>query len=133
MIITKYPLYKMIRYSDMKEMKYVVIDNNYKIVDKYATSWIPKEEWKSSKIASVLFPFSIERTTRSSDYVQFKVKFNGHLSWIGILFALLATFICKRFVYREKLRTNWIDFIIVFGTGIFGAITVLLIRPEPWD
>ena len=127
------PLYKKIRYSDMKEMKYVVIDNNYKIVDKYATSWMPKEEWKSSKIASALFPFSIERTTGNSDYVQFKVKFNGHLSWIGILFALLATFICKRFVYREKLRTNWIDFIIVFGTGIFGAITVLLIRPEPWD
>ncbi|MBU0710673.1 DUF4857 domain-containing protein [bacterium] len=127
------PLHKLISYSDSREMKCVLLDNDYKVVNRYHSSWTPKEEWISSKVAAILFPFDIETQSRNSDYKYLKVNFNGITSLIGILIALLATFFCKRFVYRDELTNNWFDFVIVAVSGIFGAIAVLFIRPEPWD
>ncbi len=127
------PLYRTIRYFNEEYSTCVVTDQDYRIIDTYETSWTPKSEWKSSKVAAILFPFHIERENPNTDYIQFDFKCAGWSSLFGILLALITTVLVKRLVYREELKNNWIDLIIVAVSGIYGALAVLLIRPEPWD
>lgn len=127
------PIYRMVKYYDDKGLTYTVMDSNYNYIDTYQTSWTPREEWTSSKIAAIVFPFSIERTSKNYRYIKFKFVFNGKLSLIGILLGLIITYFLKIYLYHEKLRNNWFDFIIVLFSGLFGTLAVLLIRPEPWD
>jgi len=127
------PIYRTIKYFNDQELKCIVTDKDYKVIDTYETSWLPKTEWTSSKIAASLFPFQVERQNAHTDYILFNLNFNGWLALIGIFLALSITVLVKKLVYREKLRENRFDLLLVAVTGLFGALAVLLIRPEPWD
>lgn len=127
------PIYRTIKYFNDQELKCIVTDKDYKVIDTYETSWLPKTEWTRSKIAASLFPFQVERGNDRTDYILFNLKFNGWLALIGIFLALSITVLVKKLVYREKLRENWFDLLIVAVTGLYGALAVLLILPEPWD
>lgn len=127
------PIYRTIKYFNDQELKCIVTDKDYNIIDTYETSWLPKTEWTRSKIVASLFPFQVERENARTDYILFNLKFNGWLALIGIFLALGITVIMKKVVYRENLKENWFDLLIVAVTGLYGALAVLLIRPEPWD
>ena len=127
------PIYRTFKYYNDHELKCVVTDRDYNIVDTYETRWTPKSEWARSKIAAAIFPFQLDRQGNRTDYILFNLHFNGWLAIIGILLALTVTIIVKTVVYREKLRDNWFDIFIVAVTGLYGALAVLLIQPEPWD
>jgi len=127
------PIYRMVKYYDDKGLTYTVMDSNYNYIDTYQTCWTPREEWTSSKIAAIVFPFSIERKSGDYRYIKFKFVFTGKLAFIGILLGLIITLFLKVNIYHEKLRDNWFDFVIVLFSGLFGTLAVLLIRPEPWD
>lgn len=127
------PIYRTIKYFNDQELKCIVTDKDYNIIDTYETSWLPKTEWTRSKIVASLFPFQVERENARTDYILFNLKFNGWLALIGIFLALGITVIVKKAVYRENLKENWFDLLIVAVTGLYGALAVLLIRPEPWD
>jgi len=133
LLFTIDPIYRTIKYFNDQELKCIVIDKDYNIIDTYETIWLPKTEWTSSKIAASLFPFQVERENARTDYVLFNLKFNGWLALIGIFLALGITVIVKTVVYRENLKENRFDLLIVAVTGLYGALAVLLIRPEPWD
>jgi hypothetical protein len=127
------PIYRTLKYFNDQELKCIVTDKDYKIIDTYETSWLPKTEWTRSKIAVSLFPFQVERENARTDYILFNLKFNGWLAFIGIFLALGITMTVKTVIYRENLKENWFDLLIVAVTGLYGALAVLLIRPEPWD
>jgi len=128
-----YPTYRSFNYSSDRKSIVVTTDTNYNIIKTYETSWIPKSEWTRSKIAAALFPFQIERENARTDYILFNLKFNGWLALIGIILALCVTIFIKVFIYRENLKENWFDLLLVAATGFYGALAVLLIQPEPWD
>ena len=132
-LLTIDPIYRTIKYFNDQELKCIVTDKDYKIIDTYKTSWLPKTEWTRSKIVASLFPFQVERENARTDYILFNLKCNGWLALIGIFLALCITVIMKKVVYRENLKENWFDLLIVAVTGLYGALAVLLIRPEPWD
>lgn len=127
------PLYRTIKYYNDHEVTCIATDLNYNPIDKYTTSWTPKSEWTRSKIAAALFPFQIERQNERTDYILFNLHYNGWLALIGILIALGITIIVKTMVYKEKLKENWFDLLVVAFSGLYGALAVLLIQPEPWD
>ncbi|MDO9547685.1 MAG: DUF4857 domain-containing protein [Candidatus Marinimicrobia bacterium] len=127
------PIYRTIKYYSDQELKCIVTDKDYNIIDTYETRWLPKSEWTSSKIAAAIFPFQAERENARTDYILFNLKFNGWLALIGTFLALLTTLAVKTMVYRENLKENWFDLLLVAVTGLYGALAVLLIRPEPWD
>lgn len=127
------PIYRTIQYSNDHEKTCVVTDINYNTIDKFTAHWTPKSEWTRSKIAAALFPFQVERQNENTDYILFKLHYNGWIALIGILIALGATIIIKKTVYKENLKENWLDLLIVALSGIYGALAVLLIQPEPWD
>jgi len=124
---------RVIKYFSNQELKCLVTDTEYTIVNSYQTSWTPKIEWTRSKIAAALFPFKVDRQNSRTGYVLFDLKINGWLAMIGILLSLGITILVKINVYHENLKENWIDLVIVAGTGLYGALAVLLFRPEPWD
>jgi len=127
------PIYKTIKYSNDEELKCVVTDKDYNVIDTYEASWVPKAEWTRSKIAAAIFPFQIERISDRTDYKLFHLIINGGLALIGIFLALIVTIFVKTAIYRENLKENWFDLLVVAVTGLYGALAVLLIRPEPWD
>ncbi|HCK99634.1 MAG TPA: hypothetical protein DHW42_05970 [Candidatus Marinimicrobia bacterium] len=127
------PIYKTVRIFNKQELYCTVMDQNYNIVDTFQIAMSPKSERFCSKVAALLFPLSVERTNANTDYVLFNIQFAGWLAFIGIAVALLIAVFIKKRVYQENLRENWIDFLIVAISGLFGTLAVLLIRPEPWD
>jgi len=127
------PIYKTVRIFNKQELHCIVMDQNYNIIDTCRIAGSPKSERLSSKAAALLFPLSVERANANTDYVLFNIHFAGWLAFIGIAIALLITLFIKKRVYQENLKENWIDFPIVAISGLFGALAVLLIRPEPWD
>jgi len=127
------PIYKTLKYFNDQELKCIVTDKDYNIIDTYEINWLPKTEWTRSKIAAALFPFQFERENARTDYILFNLKFNGWLALIGIFLALGIIVVIKTVVYREKLKENRFDLLLVAVTGLYGALAVLLIRPEPWD
>jgi len=127
------PIYRTFKYYSDKELKCIVTDHDYNVIDTYQTSWTPKTEWVSSKIAASIFPFQAERENARTDYILFNLKFSGWLALIGIFLALGITIFVKVRIHGENLKENWFDLLIVAVTGLYGALAVLLIRPEPWD
>lgn len=127
------PIYRTIKYYNDEGLKCVVTDKDYNVIDTYEASWIPKKEWTRSKIAASIFPFQLERESEQTDYKLFHLIFNGGLALIGIFLALIVTVFVKTKIYRENLKENWFDLLVVAITGLYGALAVLLIRPEPWD
>lgn len=127
------PIYRTIKYSSDHKKTCVVTDINYNTIDIFTAHWTPKSKWTRSKIAAALFPFQVERQSKNTDYILFNLHYNGWIALIGILIALGATIIIKKTVYKENLKENWFDLLIVALSGIYGALAVLLIQPEPWD
>jgi len=127
------PIYKTLRIFNKQNLHCIVMDQNYNIIDTYQIAGSPKSERLSSKVAALLFPLSVERTNANTDYVLFNIHLAGWLALIGIAVALLITLFIKKRVYQENLKENRVDFPIVAISGLFGALAVLLIRPEPWD
>lgn len=130
LILHFFPTYRSFQYYDDKHLKCVVTDLNYDVIATYETSWTPKSEWLQSKFANAIFPFSIERRNSKTDYVLFKIQFSNWLALIGIFIALCITLFVKKIVYHENIRAHWWDIVIVAATGLYGALAVLLIRPE---
>lgn len=130
MILYFFPTYRSFEYSDDKHFNCIVTDLEYNVIANHSTDWTPKSEWLQSRIASVIFPFRIERRSHKTDYVLFYLQLNGWLALIGILLALGSTIIIKKAVYREDPKAHWYDLLVVAVTGLYGALAVLLIRPE---
>ncbi len=126
------PLFRTFNFSDDEKSTSIVTDRNYNLIDKFEISGTPKENTITGKIAKTIFPFKIDTYSRNTEYINFDIKINYLLGLIGILISLIIFFIIsrkKQFNYKE----NWFDIVIIALTGVYGLITVLIIKPGYWD
>ena len=126
------PLFRTINFSDNEKSISVVTDKNYNFVDKFEIISTPKENTIAGKIERSLFLFDINTQSSNTQYINFNININYLFGLIGIALSLIIFFIIKRkkqFNYKE----NWFDIVIITLTGVYGLVTVLIIKPGYWD
>jgi hypothetical protein len=126
------PLYRTMQYQNGDTLYCTVTNPNYQIIDTYKEPMLTRSKTKAGQIEKLLFPFVLSTDRSNTTYVHLDFNWNGWRALPGILFMLLLTVVIRR-IRREELTGNWLDYIIVGVTGIFGLLGVGLIKPEPWD
>lgn len=104
-----------------------VFDRNYNLKDKYKGQVVGKDESSQGKIAAYLFPFSLSILSNKSMYVNFFFKvidFRFIIVNIIVLLGVIGFFLFKKI----PINKNLFALIIVFLTGIYGLVSVLVIR-----
>ena len=105
----------------------VVTDRNYDVVNRYSEAWKDNYDLNAGIIASYVFPFTLHLNDSNSSYSNFYFEFSGVQSLIGtFILALLSYFILVR--RKIEVKKGWFDLVLVFFTGIFGFIAVLLVK-----
>ncbi len=107
-------------------LKAVVTDRKYNVVDKYEESWPTKFERTPGIVASYLFPFTVSLSDRSSSFLDLYVRCSHWAGLVGIALSLVIV-LTVWFVRKKKIAARWFDLLVVAGTGVFGLVAVLLI------
>ncbi len=107
-------------------LKAVVTDRHYKVVDTYEESWPTKFERTPGIVASYLFPFTVSLSDRSSAFLNLYVRCSHWAGLVGIALSLVII-LTVWFVRKKKIVARWFDLLLVASTGVFGLIAVLLI------
>jgi hypothetical protein len=110
-------------------MHTVVTDRDYRVVDKYAEEWTPRESRPQGAWASMIFPFTVTLVDDSSVYVSLVPRGSRIMSLVGIGLSLVLLFF-SLWLRRERLKDHWFDFILVGCTGVFGLLAIHVI-PTP--
>lgn len=115
--------------SISNENKYstFVFNREYKLKDKYIGEALGKDESTQGKIAAYIFPFSLNLISNKSMFVNFFLKlsdFRFLLVNILLLAALAGFFLIKKIPFDK----NIFPLILVFITGVFGLLAVIVIR-----
>jgi hypothetical protein len=116
--------YKTVVLTSEGAVKVYAIDRAYHKVDEYYQTWPVKADMPVGKVATFLFPFSIDMQPGNSQFVRFQFKGNSTYRWMFLNLLLLGFsfgFIKKQ---GRKLGRNIPDLLIVAATGVFGFIAV---------
>lgn len=105
--------------GDGKDDIYALKASDFKQIDKM-NNLVEVEE--SFRLAEWIFPFRVSFTTYTSKFVDLHFKFGKAKSiWVSILLALL-------FFGLFRKKSNYIDILLVALTGIYGLITLLVLK-----
>jgi hypothetical protein len=105
----------------------VVLDRDYKVVDRYSEKWPTKEIKTSGIIASYLFPFSVSIEKNTTPFINFYFSFSDWRCLILSVILLVVTF----FYFKKKnisLKKAGVYYVLVLLTGLYGFIAVLVIK-----
>jgi hypothetical protein len=124
------PLCRTAVYSDDHTIYAVAMDTRYRPIAQYQRVMFSGRRTLTDRIYEAIFPFYIKTTDKTSGYLRFDVIWNGRMTFIGIAFSLLFAIVV---MYKRKLdrRKHWPDFAIIMFTGLYGLISVAIVRPEP--
>lgn len=117
-------------YSDDKTIYGVAMDTDYHPIARYKYDiWASRPRFADS-VQAALFPFSVRMKGKTASYMTFDLRFNG---WTGIIGtgACLVVYLLSLYICRWRLKRVWPDFVIIALTGIYGLISVAIVRPEP--
>lgn len=100
----------------------IAIDDMYQVVNNYGEEWEGLFERTDGRIFASVFPFEVRMKDKNSALISFSFRFSPYFRWIIINF--MAVILAMIFTLRRKktLKSNILDFIIVFITGIYGLI-----------
>ena len=119
--------YRTISLTSAGNVRTFVTDRNYKLIDRYESSWLANNDLPAGIAASWLFPFTLRLSDASSSFSNFFFKFSGYQAlFLSFLLTLITYFILRS--RKISVKKGWIDLIIVLFSGIFGFIAVLLIK-----
>ena len=106
----------------------LVTDRNYDIVDQYSKTWETKYELIQGTISNILFPFTTRMFSGKSYFSELNIKFSSMI--IFFLNLILVLIIYMKNIYpgqrKEFTIMDYFDLLIVFFTGIYGFISVLV-------
>ncbi len=103
-------------------------DRNYQTISTYRESWKGKYAGKAGAFNQFIFPFSVDLKNSDSGYIGFIIRPPSLRSiWGMLLFSIIFIFLL--IMRKNSVRKNWIDFLLVLITGIYGFIAVLAIKP----
>jgi hypothetical protein len=108
-------------------LRAVITDRSYKVVDTYRESRPSQDETTAGRIASFIFPFSIEIERYNTPFINFYFTFSGaRFLILSFLLAVLAFFYLKS---REiGVKEGALFYFWVLLTGIYGFIGILAVR-----
>ena len=118
--------FRTITLSSPGNLKAVVTDRKYTVVNTYEESWPTKFERTPGIVASYLFPFTLSLSDRNSSFMNTYVRCSQWAGLAGILVSLVAI-LATWFVQKKNIASRWFDLLVVAGTGVFGLVAVLLI------
>ncbi|PIS27973.1 MAG: hypothetical protein COT43_07765 [Candidatus Marinimicrobia bacterium CG08_land_8_20_14_0_20_45_22] len=127
------PIYRTISYSNSERVNCVVTDLKYNFIDSCHVDLVSFKKTIAGRVEKGLFPFKIETESNKSNFRSFRLVLNGYLGLLGIIPSLLLFILIKYIFGNEKVRNNPLDLLIVALTGIYGLLTVLIIKPEIWE
>ena len=114
-------------------IKVYAVDSDYNYVDEYQEFRHPANNAKAAKVFKALFPWQIKLKDENSTYIRFFSRFNSSFYWIILSTILVATqiFIVKK--RKARLKNNFIDFLAIGISGIFGFLAVNIFPNKFYD
>lgn len=119
--------YRTISLIGSKNIRTIVTDRNYSMVDRYEETWSDNYDLTAGVVASYIFPFTLRLNDINSSFSNFYFKISGFQSLIGALILAVLTY----FILRSRnipFKKGWFDILLVLFTGVFGFIAVLLVK-----
>lgn len=105
-----------------------VCDRNYHPVASYQEWWGSRYQQKAGIISEYLFPFSLQIRQETTMFIGLFLRISGIRSLIGIGVVVLLTWIFLS-MRGFSVKRNWLEFVIVMVSGIFGFIAIILYPP----
>ncbi len=123
------PLYRTAIYSDRKVIHAVVMDRDYRALDRYQRTMAMALPRPADRIWQALVPFSLPLHEPDSRYLSLRPQLHGWSAAPGsFVVLLLAALYLNRRGYR--LRTHIPDLMLVLVTGLYGLIALILLPPD---
>jgi hypothetical protein len=119
--------YRTLSLTSAKNVRTIVTDRNYKVIDRYEDSWADNYDMSAGAVASTIFPYTLRLSDASSSFSNFYFRFSGFQSLLLSFLLTIVTYFILR-IRKISLKQGWFDLIIVLITGIFGFIAVLLVK-----
>lgn len=123
------PLYRTAIYSDNETIRAVVMDSQYRPLDKYRHTMPGASLTLSQSIFNSVTPFRLNLEDPTQGYFAVQVQWHGWLSWISIGIGLVGFFFLA---YRRRARglALVLDGIVVAITGLYGLVAVLILPSQ---
>lgn len=104
-----------------------IFDRQYNLIENYKGQVSGKDDSPQGRIAAYLFPFSLSLISDKSMFVNFIFKFSDQRF---LLINILLTIALTAYFYYKKISPikNYLPLILIFLTGIYGLISVIIIR-----
>ncbi len=119
--------YRTISLIGSKNIRTIVTDRNYTMVDRYEETWKNNYDLTAGVVASYVFPFTLKLNDANSSFSNFYFRLSGFRSIMGALILAILTY----FILRSRnipVKKGWFDIVIVLFTGVFGFIAILLVK-----
>ncbi len=120
--------YRIFNIKKDTELISFTFNRQYQVIDTYRESWPGFYQTTAGIVSKYLFPFTLQIRKGTTEFANFYFDdFSSRAFFLNVLLMLVALWFFKR--RNQNLKQSWIDFIIVFFTGIYGLIGVLLFEP----
>jgi hypothetical protein len=103
----------------------VVMDRDYKFVDRYSESLTPREARPAGRIAAEIFPFMLDFESDNSGYLGFYLVWGNWLAW-GINLGLMIVLAGWWRLSKRPLTQHLAELAAVGFGGLFGFLLVWL-------
>jgi hypothetical protein len=119
-------LNRLVTASSDASVEAVVMDRDYKFVDRYAETLIPREARPAGRLAAAIFPFVLDFESDNSGYLGFHMVRGNGLVW-GINLVLMGILSgCWR-LRKQSLTQRLPELAAVGLGGLFGFLLVWLL------
>jgi hypothetical protein len=105
----------------------LITDREYNVVDRYQEKWADLSELTAGTSLAYFVPFEIDMLSIDSIFTDFYISDYHINSLIVNILLMIAAFV----IYRRKRNLNheqWIDYLIILVTGVYGFIAVLAVQ-----
>ncbi len=123
------PLYRTATYSDDETIRAVVMDSQYRPLDKYQHTMPGASLTMAQSIFNSLTPFRLNLEDPTQGYFSLEIDWHGWRSWISIAIGL-AIFVFLAYRRRSKGPALVMDGILVALTGLYGLVAVSILPPQ---
>jgi hypothetical protein len=119
-------LNRLVAVSSDESVEAVVLDRDYRLVDRYAESLTPRDARPAGRFAAAIFPFVLDLESDNSGYLGFHLAFGSRLAW-GINLALAFLLVGWWRWSKRPLVPRLAELAAVALGGLFGFLLVWLL------
>ena len=117
--------YRVLILRKPNSLQAIVTDRQYRVMDRYRTSWKKRDERLAGVVANYIFPFTIKLSDISSNFINFYFHLSKATFIVCSIFFLLLTVVMYR-VKKTGITRHWLDLLLVLVTGLYGFIAIFI-------